>query len=250
MGRPSHTDPATFTPSETVAATGMSLRNLQFLRDRKLGPFRRDDQKGTIYLESTFCHLVMTAALVQVSGSLTVAAFVADLMVDEVGGRAERLANPFAMDRRERHSARGTFAVFLNVPPEGRDNLFAPMPGDTAVVIVDRERVMRQTIKPTLDMAVGEGIDGKGPFAVGRLSGTGRGEEPIFTPVTDEVPHLDIQAPDGDTTWQDAVDAIERHYQAAARRAVATLTVNLSLAIRRAFGVVHTLRLQNGGPLW
>lgn len=65
-------------------------------------------------------------------------------VVPEAQGRAGRVANPFAMDRRERHEGRGVFAVFLNVPPERRDDLFYPMQGDTAVVIVDGERVMRQ----------------------------------------------------------------------------------------------------------
>lgn len=245
MARPKRDRPDRFTGGEVNDATGLPRRAVQQLRDFRLGPFAERDQAGGVYDEDTLAELAMIAGVMGAGYSLSLApALVTAFLSEHPGHPAARFCGIDHMTRSP-ISREGTSWLHRYVILRRRtgDRLAEAHDADNMLFVADRELVLSGTRgAPRLPRLVAPGIDPAGPFALGRMEGLHRGGEPTFTPWPQPLGWPDPAAPE-------AV-AEEIRYQDALRGAVAVATVNLSLAIRRAFARVMDARLSDGGPLW
>lgn len=233
-----------FTGGEVADATGLPKRTVQYLRDKRLGPFASRDQAGGLYGEDTLSELAMIAGCMGAGYSLTLAAaLVAAFLQEDPNHPPARFCGLDWRDGTIRTQGTSWFHRYVILRQRTGDAMTEAHDQDRTLWVADRQFVLSGTRgTPKLDTLVGPGIDPKGPFALGMMAGLARGGEPTFTPWLEA---LGWPAPDS----PEAVQA-ERDYQAAMRTAVAVASVNLSLAIRRAFASVMEQRRDRCGPNW
>ena len=249
MARPKHIFPELFTGGELTTATGISLRNVQFLRDQSLGPFATRDQAGGLYQEDTLAELAMIAGCYGAGFPLSLsAALVAAFLLENPNHPAARFCrlDSFQPDVSrlgqlwfQRHVE---FRELLKNP--GSD-LTSGHDQDATLVVADRQFVLSGTRgKPRLRSMEGPGVDPNGPFPLGRMVDFHRGKEPTFVEFTDEpffrrVSEAELEA--GIVVAPEVVEGQIR-YQSTVWNALGVTTVNLSLSIRCAFDRVYELR--------
>lgn len=112
---------------------------------------------------------------------------------------------------------------------------------DQTILVADRTYVAEgHLVKPRIKFAVPPGVDGFGPHPLGRLVGMERSKDATFIPIYEE------------HAFKGGADDAQLYllYQKAVKQALGLVRVNVSLAIRRAFDMVHDLRIQKGGPFF
>lgn len=228
-------------------ASGIAPRAIQFLRDNELGPFPTPDQATGLYEENTLAELAMISGCMGAGYPLRLsAALVTAFLSDNPNHPAARWCYLDHLKSSITYKGESWFHRHVILRQERANDLCdltAAHDQDRVLVVADREFVLTGTKgKPRLSMLVGQGVDPLGPFALGRMRHLKRGEEPVFTPLLEEVNFALSDSPER--------TAAEIAYQGAARGAVALSTVNMSLSIRKAFQRVYELRLAKGGPLW
>lgn len=254
MARPKHNDPSLFTMAELSDATGISARNVQFLRDKRRGPFATKDQAGGLYGEDTLAELAMIAGCMGSGYPLSLSAELVTAFLDE---NPNHPAARFCMvDHFHPAIAVQGLSWFQRhvLLRQRRTNqplgLSASHDQDCTLVVADREFVLAGTKgKPRLPHMPEPGLDENGPLPLGRMHGLVRGGEPYFLSFFEEYVTFEADA-NGDIKPSTSTNAARVAFQQAAKDAVALVTVNLSLSIRRAFERVYELRKAKGGPLW
>ena len=252
MGRPKHHDPAFFIGSEIAAATGMAQRNLQMLRDKRIGPFAKQDQEGGLYSEDTVAEIAMIAGCAGAGYSLTLAAALTKAFLDDNRNHpAARWCFVDYFDRSFVFESSGWFHQYCKVARKAGSDMTERHDQDSVLMVADRQWVLRGTVgKPRLGMASQPGVDPYGPTPLGRMDDLKRGHDPHFTPFWEFVSGPPPKTEDEIGAHMEKYRLIEIDFQTAARSAVALATVNMSLSIRRTFARIVALRQAKGGPFW
>lgn len=259
MARPRHDDPALFTGAEIETATGIGTRNLQMVRDLGFGPFAQGAPRGGLYSESDMANLVMTSATAGAGLSIKLAAAVIDAFLwrhpRQVGARfclIDSLDPPEDRDspRSPRYrpkvldAGRTWFERYVAMRrwPDADDLRLGDASTADAIVILCDGRLIYEGahVRPRLRVLAADGVDPLGPWPLGEIEGLRRGADPVFRPFDERT----------DLSTAEEWAAAEARLQRAAGNAVATLRVNLSLALRRAFGAIFDRRQERGGPWW
>lgn len=235
MARPKHTDPELFTSGEISQSTGLTIRNLQYLRDNELTPqsqYQDSPRYAANLYDTTACvHFSLVYALQNIGITLTPAAKVAMHVRDAMDadfGRVSQMNNwPHARSVRRDHSADWpqTENSYFWVHHWARRDLHegyaegVAWPHDIILEIADSRFVMFAARAPLLKT-----ID---PLCelVGSLDGE-------VIPVME--PH----------------DCQIRRFEDARQNAVGLSRINVSLAVRNVFDRIHDLRMANGGKLF
>lgn len=242
MARPKHSNPALFTGGEVAAATGLSPRNVQYLRDLRLGPFASGIFSDGLYDEDVLAELAMVAGMIGPVVGLTVGvALVGAFLSENPNHGAARfcLLDQRGLGRMPHEN--GWFRTYASLRSGSDADLTGAFDDDQSIFIADWSQVMSGAWhKPRLPMLVSAGVDPQGPFALGRVEGLGRGNETVF--------HSFVAEHGSEETLENVAAQIEA--QRALRNATSLLSVNLSRAVRVAFARVYSLRLAKGGPLW
>lgn len=249
MARPKHQMPSLFTGGELATATAISARNIQFLRDKRLGPFARIDQAGGMYGEDTLAELAMISGCMKAGYPLSLSASLVDAFLSENPNHTSaRFCSVDKFDHTVSLSGESWFHrhTLLRESHE----LTSPHDEDGTLIIADREYVLTHSKgKPKIPMLANDGVDPYGPQPLGRMLDLVRGADTRFFPFAEEFVGWSKDS-DGQQILSVATVQAEIAFQRAAKDAIALVTVNLSLAIRRAFDAVYVARKAKGGPLW
>lgn len=249
MVRVRHDDPSRFLAADIAAGTGIEAENLKFLRRHQVGPFARRNQTGAFYHEDTVAELAMIAAMNGLHVPLRLAAAVVDAYCDcHTGTAPAHMGRLDDLDLTYRRGHRTWFRAYARAIGAGGalvDRLATGQAQDRLVLLLDTGDVAEWALDgwaarvlPALDE------DTSGPLPMGRITGLHRNGQPRFHPHAEALSH---QPPE----MQPAFEAHQRRrLQSALRDSCATLTVNLSLAVRRAFAAIYAHRKATGGPLW
>lgn len=250
MARPKHDNPDIFTAGELAEATGLSPRNLQFLRDNRLGPFAARDQTGGTYGEDTLAEVAMIAGSMEAGFGVMLSAALVTAFLAEGGAHspARFCYIDHAPDIGTRAGwewlrGRTWFSRYWHLCSLLGEDLTNATNEDQTIYIADRKFVLAGTRgKPGLRRLVEDGIDADGPFALGKMEGLKRGSDPEFTPFWEGIGYPAPDSPE--------LVAAEIEFQRAAQNSLALVAVNLSLSVRRAFAQVKASRQAKGGPFW
>lgn len=253
MARPRRNNPALFTSGEIVAATGITVRNVQWLRDNKVGPFRLGsanvDPASGLYGENVLTEAAMMAGLysggldLKLGGAIT-AAFLGN-QNDHAPGRFSNL-DAFLRDHSLPQYPRQLTSWFqihelIRQRHSADYEKGSVWDDDQVIIVADRRYVLEGAlVMPRLPRLVLPGVNELGPFAVGEITGFAKGESPEFSPIEHMI----------DVAAEGTIAEAEIEYQIAAQKAVGKVIANVSLAIRLAFDRVFDLRCAKGGPFF
>ena len=241
MARPRYDNPEMFSAGEISAGTGLSLRNVQLLRDRGLGPQAVEQNEGRKGANVYGLEAMMEFALINGFHLAGVPLLAAARLPDAVWSttsdgrlnymaRIERMAEGRGKDFWPHCMPEdGDFGFWLH--HELRTQPGSPyVPGkaqkwDLIVIIADKRHVLRDMLTPP---KIG-GAEAIGVFSDDWTDGEG------FVPEYERRTNM-------------SPEAVNQEYRDAALNAVGLLRVNISLAIRQVLDRIHDARMERGGP--
>lgn len=246
MGRPAKGSELHFTSRELGQAVDLTARNMGFLQEQGLAPAAIHGDAGRgghrLYNSAAFAHAALIGALHLAGFELMAAARLAAALADDFGAMYGQLHSNLqnqARAHRSLFSGLGAGAALdddfwiyrrlVEGVAEYRPDL--PERGDAILEIADHEYVLTSTFGwkgKTMWMGLKDGVDYVPEY---RIVGRGAGVDVMS--FVDEIGSLDFEV-----YPENRVHAHEltRQYLAARENAVALIRLNMSLAIRNAFG--------------
>jgi DNA-binding transcriptional MerR regulator len=248
MGRPAKGSELQFTSRELGQAVGLTARNIGFLQEQRLAPAAIHGDAGRgghrLYNSAAFAHAALIGALHLAGFELMPAARLAAALADDFASMYGQLHSNLqnqARAHRSLFSGIGAgaaldddFWIYSRLV-DGVDEYKPDLPerGDAILEIADHEFVLTSTFGwkgKTMWMGLKDGVDYVPEY---RIVGRGAGVELVS--FVDEVGSLDFEEhPENRIHAQDLM----HKYLAARENAVALIRLNMSLAIRNAFGRV------------
>ncbi len=246
MGRPTKGSELQFTSRELGQAVNLTTRNMGFLQEQNLAPapIRGDVGRGghRLYNSAAFAHAALIGALHLAGFELMAAARLAGALADDFESMYGQLHSNIknqAQSHRSLFSGIGTgaaldddFWVYSRLV-DGVDGYRPDLPerGDAILEIADHEFVLTSTFGwkgRTMWMGLKDGVDHVPEY---RIVGRGPGVDVIS--FVDEIGSLDFEVyPENRAHAHE----LTHQYLAARENAVALIRLNMSLAIRNAFG--------------
>jgi hypothetical protein len=248
VGRPTRISELQFTSRELGHAAGLTVRNISFLYEEGLAPapIRGDAGRGghRLYNSVSLAHSALIGGLHLAGFELLVAARLAAALAGDFGAMYGKLHSNLqgqARTHRPLFLGLGAQAVLeddfwiysrlVDGVPDYRPNL--GQLGDVLLEIADHEFVLTSTYGSKvkiLSPAIEEGIDACPEYRI-----VGRGADVGVIAIVDEVGSLDFEMyPENRVHMRN----LTLEYLAARENAVALTRLNVSLAIRNAFGRV------------
>ncbi len=255
MGRPSKGSKLQFTSRELGHAVDLTARNIGLLQEKKLAPTAIHGDVGRgghrLYNSAAFAHAALIGALHLAGFELLAAARLAAALAADFGAMYGKLhAN--LQDQARAHSSLFSglgadaaldddFWIYSRLVDRVTDyQPDLPQRGDAIVEIADHEYVLMSTYGSNLKIhspSLEEGVDATPEYRI-----VGRGAEVDVISVVEEVGSLDFEVyPENRLHMRE----LTLKYLAARENAVALTRLNMSLAIRKAFGRA----LEQRGPL-
>ena len=253
MGRPTKTSDLLFTSRELAVAADLSARNMSLLHDEGLAPAVTEAGAGRgghrLYSSIAVAHAALIGALHLAGFELLVSARLAEAVADDFAAMYGKLhANLSVFLQAPYNSTPGRrpwtdddsipqldddFWVYnrlIDSPVDLRPG--TAIPGDMIIDIADHEYVLTEThgsrgIK-IFSPVMKEGLPASPDYRI-----VGRGSAARIVPITDEVDTMDFTV---DPASAARYRALQEDYLAARENAVTRVRINVSLAIRNAFG--------------
>lgn len=246
MARPKHDNPADFVVSEVIAGTGFDRRAVQFIRDRRAGPFGNVDvlerAKQGLYDENTVSELAMASGVHHAGFPLLQSLAIVRAYLDDrrnhdpaVFSNLARLLDP----RTNRNISTWFHAACETREARGGQDSGVPAKDDAIVVVADRKYVLESNYDPSVRMLVPKGIDDSLPRPLGRIVSLD-GNQADVVPIPE-----DFEA-GPNYNYLKAYEVYHKAYL----RAVGVIRVNISLAVRNAFDRIQDVRFEKGGPFF
>jgi len=252
MGRPTKGSELQFTSRELSHAADLTTRNIGFLQEEGLAPAAIGGDAGRgghrLYNSVSLAHAALIGALHLAGFELLVAARLAAALANDFGAMYGKLHSNL-QDQARSHvslfSGLGTKAVLdddfwiysrlVDGAADYRPDL--SQRGDVLLEIADHEFVLTSTYGSKIKIlspAVREGIEANPEYRI-----VGRGAAVDVSSIIDEVGGLDFEMyPENRVQMRN----LTLKYLAARENAVALTRLNVSLAIRKAFGRVKKER--------
>jgi len=248
MGRPTKGSELQFSSRELGQAVDLTARNMGFLQEQGLAPaaIHGDSGRGghRLYNSAAFAHAALIGALHLAGFELMAAARLSAALADDFGamyGQIHSNLQNQARAHRSLFSGLGAgaaldddFWIYSRLV-DGVDDYRPDLPerGDAILEIADHEFVLTSIFGwkgKTMWMGLKDGVDYVPEY---RILGRGAGVELLS--FVDEVGSLDFgEYPENRVRAHE----LTRKYLAARENAVALTRLNMSLAIRNAFGRV------------
>ncbi|NEX91195.1 hypothetical protein [Caulobacter sp. 17J65-9] len=248
MGRPTKGSELQFTSRELGRAADLTVRNIGFLYEEGLAPapIHGDVGRGghRLYNSVSLAHAALIGALHLAGFELLVAARLAAALSDDFGaiyGKLHSNLQDQARSHRSLFSGLGAKAVLDDdfwIYSRLVDGVADYRPdvaqrGDVLLEIADHEYVLTASYGSKVKMlspALNEGMDANPEYRI-----VGRGADVEVISIVDEVGSLDFEIyPENRAHMRN----LTLEYLAARENAVALTRLNVSLAIRNAFGRV------------
>ena len=253
MGRPTKTSDLLFTSRELAVAADLSARNMSLLHDEGLAPAVAEAGAGRgghrLYSSVALAHAALIGALHLAGFELLVSARLAEAVADDFASMYGKLHANLAVFLQAPHNPtpghrpwRGDDTVpqldddfwvykrLIDSPVDLRSGV--AIPGDMIIDIADHEYVLTETHGSRgvriFSPVVKEGLPASPDYRI-----VGRGSAARIVPITDEVDSMDFTA---DPASAARYKALQEDYLAARENAVTRVRINVSLAIRNAFG--------------
>ncbi len=249
MGRPTKGSELQFTSRELGRAADLTVRNIGFIHEEGLAPapIQGDAGRGghRLYNSASLAHAALIGALHLSGFELLIAARLAAALADDFGaiyGKLHSNLQAEARSHRSIFSGFGANAVLdddfwiysrlvdgaANYQPE------LAQPGDVLLEIADHQYVLTASFGPhavkIFSPVLKEGMAASPEYRI-----LGRGADVEVISIVDEIGSLDFELhPDNRVRLRN----LQLEYLAARENAVALTRVNVSLAIRNAFGRV------------
>lgn len=237
-----------FSRSECVAATGITVRNFQLIKDEGWWPFcaerlERENSTG-LYSESSLAELAVVGGFARAGVPLKIGCFVAREFFSQNGNHDPArfaMTDLFNPDWAWRNQVDGWFGNHLAaITALGNEYVAGNSHADDGVLIIaDKSLVLEWTRDPPrLPRKYQDfpDLDQYGPEALGWIENWGKGQTPEFVPVGDRI------AFDSELI----VAETQAAFQKGLRNAEGQIRVNFSLSIRNAFDGVIAGREQQG----
>lgn len=248
MGRPTKGSELQFTSRELGHAADLTARNIGFLQEERLAPAAIHGDAGRgghrLYNSASLAHGALIGALHLAGFELLVAARLASALADDFGAMYGKLHSNLQEQARSNASLFSglgakallddDFWIYSRLVDGVADYRpdFAQR-GDVVLEIADHEFVLTSTYGSKIKVlvpAMPEGVDAVPEYRI-----VGRGADVEVVSIVDEVGSLDFEVyPENRIHMRD----LTLKYLAARENAVALTRLNVSLAIRNAFGRV------------
>jgi DNA-binding transcriptional MerR regulator len=254
MGRPTKGSNLLFTSRELAVAADLSSRNIALLHEEGLAPTAVESETGRgghrLYTSVALAHAALIGALHLAGFELLVSARLAQALADDFGAMRGKLhSNMNSVARAHR-------ALFSGHPEVHTDDdfwLFGQLvdrvvdyrpshaaPGDVILEIADHHYVLTASYGPralkVFSPVLKDGMAASPDYRI-----IGRGASVRVVSIADEIDSMDFAV---DPASAARYRSLQLEYLAARENAVTLVRVNVSLAIRNAFGRVHQDRLR------
>lgn len=256
MGRPTKTSDLLFTSRELAIAADLSPRNMSLLHEEGLAPAAAEAEAGRgghrLYSSIALAHAALIGALHLAGFELLVSARLAHAFAEDFGAAYGKLHsnvatylqapyNPTPGHRPWSSGETGVqsnddFWLYARLAESAVDIRHGvAVPGDLIIDIADHQYVLTET-HGSLGVKIFSPVMKEGLLASPDYRIVGRGSAARIVPITDEVDSMDFSTNPASAM---RYKVLQEDYLSARDNAVTRVRINVSLAIRNAFGRIR-----------